>query len=247
MIAADAPSRFLADAPSRFVADAPSRFLADAPLWNGRQLSGNWDVIWYYTLQHARYTVLAVFLGFVVALPLAYLALRHRRTYPFLLTATNIVYSIPAITLFVMLAPSLGRTNDKPIVIAMALYTLVILVRNMVESIRAVPEPVLRAADGMGYRPVRRFVSVELPLALPGVIAGLRLATVSTVSLISVGGMIGRGALGRMFADGYQRRINIEIWAALFAVVALALLFDLIIYLAGRAATPWTRVRRAEA
>lgn len=229
------------------LADAPSRFVADAPLWNGRQLAGNWDVIWYYTVQHARYTVIAVALGFLVAVPAAYLALRHRRTYPVLLAVTNIVYSIPALTLFVILAPSLGRTNDKPIVVAMALYTLVILVRNLVESVRSVPEPVLRAADGMGYRPLRRFFAVELPLALPGVIAGLRLATVSTVSLISVGGMIGRGALGRMFADGYQRRINIEIWAALVAVVALALLFDLIIYLAGRAATPWTRVRRAEA
>ena len=101
----------------------------------------------------------------------------------------------------------------------MALYTLVILVRNIVEGIRAVPEPVLRAADGMGYRPFRRFVAVELPLALPGIVAGLRLATVSTVSLISVGAMIGRGALGRMFADGYQRQINVELWAALVATM----------------------------
>jgi osmoprotectant transport system permease protein len=214
-------------------------------LWSGRQLAGNWDVIWYYTLQHARYTILAVTLGFVVALPAAYLALRHRRAYPVLLVAANVLYAIPALTLFVILAPSLGRTNDKPIVIAMALYTLVILVRNLVESVRSVPEPVIRAADGMGYRRLRRFAGVEFPLALPGVIAGLRLATVSTVSLISVGGMIGRGALGRMFADGYQRRIDIEIWAALVSVVVLAIFFDLVIYLVGRAATPWARVRQA--
>jgi osmoprotectant transport system permease protein len=161
--------------------------------------------------------------------------------------STNVIYSIPALTLFVILAPWLGRTNDRPIVVAMALYTLVILVRNLVESLRSVPEPVLRAADGMGYRPLRRFVAVELPLALPGIIAGLRLATVSTVSLISVGGVIGRGALGRMFADGYQRRIDIEIWAALVAVVALALFLDFVIYLAGRAATPWARIHRAAA
>lgn len=223
------------------------RSIAAAPLWNGRQLSGNWDVIWYYSLQHARYTLIAVAIGFVLALPTAYLGVRYPRAYPALLAVTNIVYAIPALTLFIILAPAFGYTNDKPIVIAMALYTLVILVRNIVEAIRAVPEPVLRAADGMGYRPLRRFFAVELPLGLPGVVAGLRLATVSTVSLISVGAIIGRGALGRMFSDGFQRRINTEIWSALVAVVALALLFDVIIYLAGRSATPWTRVHRARA
>ena len=221
--------------------------LAAAPLWNGRQLEGNWDVIWYYTLQHARYTVLAVGLGFVCALPAAYLAVRHRGTYPVLLTITNVVYAIPALTLFVLLSPWLGRLNDKPIVVAMALYSLVILVRNIVEGVRAVPDAVLRAADGMGYRPFRRFAAVEFPLALPGIVAGLRLATVSTVSLISVGALIGRGALGRMFADGYQRHITVELWAAMIATISLALLFDLVIYATGRAITPWTRAREAHA
>jgi len=102
-------------------------------------------------------------------------------------------------------------------------------------------------ADAMGYRPFKRFYAVELPLALPGIVAGLRLATVSTVSLISVGAIIGRGGLGRMFSDGYVRRINIEIWSALVATMVLALVFDLIIYSAGRAATPWSRRTRAVA
>src|SRR5262249_14152844 len=121
--------------------------LASAPLWNGRQVSGNWDVIWYYTLQHARYTVLAVSLGFALSLPLSSAAVRRPGASPLLLPVTNIVYAIPSIALFVMLAPALGFTNDKPIVVAMTLYTLVILVRNTVEGVRAVPEPVLRAAD----------------------------------------------------------------------------------------------------
>ncbi len=220
---------------------------ASAPIWNGRQLAGNWDVIWFYGLQHARYTVLAVALGFAVAMPASYVASRFRGVYPVLLGGTNIVYAIPSLTLFAVLSPWLGWTNDKPIVVTMALYTLIILVRNIVESIRSVPESVLRAADGMGYRPLRRFVSVELPLAVPGIVAGLRLAAVSTVSLISVGAVIGRGALGRMFSDGFTRNIAVELWAALVAVVVLALLFDLAIYLAGRAATPWTRVRRGAA
>jgi len=222
--------------------------IADAaPLWNGRQVSGNWDVIWYYTLQHARYTVFAVTLGFLLALPLAYMAVRRQSTYPVLLAVTNVVYAVPALTLFVLLSPWLGYLSDKPIVIAMALYTLVILLRNTVEGIRAVPDSVIRAADGMGYRPFRRFAAVELPLATPGIVAGLRLATVATVSLISVGAVIGRGALGRMFADGYQRKINVELWSAMIATIALALFLDFVIYVVGRAVTPWTRVREARA
>jgi osmoprotectant transport system permease protein len=120
----------------------------------------------------------------------------------------------------------------------------VILVRNIVEAIRAVPPTVVAAADGMGYRPLARFGAVELPLAVPGIVAGLRLATVSTVSLISVGALIGRGGLGRLFADGRDRRITTELWAGLIAVVALALVLDALLVLVGRWATPWTRERR---
>ena len=156
--------------------------------------------------------------------------------------ATNVIYAIPSIALFVILGPWLGFTNDKPIVTAMTLYTLVILVRNIVESVRSVPDAVVRAADGMGYRRLHRFVTVELPLAVPGLVAGLRLATVSTVSLISVGALIGRGGLGRLFSDGRARRIVVELWAGLFAVVVLALVLDALLVLAGRWATPWRRV-----
>jgi osmoprotectant transport system permease protein len=124
------------------------------------------------------------------------------------------------------------------------LYTLVILVRNIVESVRSVPDAVVRAADGMGYRPLSRFVSVELPLALPGIVAGLRLATVSTVSLISVGALTGRGALGRLFSDGRARGIAVELWAGLIAVIVLALALDSLLLLAGRMLTPWRRAGR---
>jgi osmoprotectant transport system permease protein len=221
--------------------------IADVPIWSGPQLAGNWDVIRYYTLQHLRYTVVAVTLGTLLSLPLSYLATRRPSTYPVLLVATNVVYAIPSIALFVVLGPWLGFTNDKPIITAMVLYSLVILVRNIVESVRSVPGAVVRAADGMGYRSLRRFVTVELPLALPGIVAGLRLATVSTVSLISVGALIGRGALGRLFSDGRARGIAVELWAGLVAVIALALVLDALLLLAGRLATPWRRAERRRA
>lgn len=217
---------------------------AAPPSWDGAGLSGNWDVVWYYTQQHARYTLFALVLGMILALPLAFAAVRRPSLYPPLLVATNIIYAVPAITMFIVLSTWLGFLNDKPIIVAMALYTLVILVRSLVESIRAVPEHVVQAAEAMGYTSARRFVSVELPLALPGVVAGLRLAAVSTVSLISVGALIGRGAIGRMFTEGRQRRITTEIWSALVAVVVLALVLDLVIFVAGRAATPWIRAGR---
>jgi osmoprotectant transport system permease protein len=219
--------------------------IADAPIWSGKQLAGNWDVIWYYAQQHVRYTVIAVAIGTLLSIPLSLLAVRAPKTYPALLAATNAIYAIPSVALFVILSPALGFTNDKPIVTAMTLYTLVILVRNIVESIRSVPEAVVRSADGMGYRPLARFFTVELPLAIPGIVAGLRLAVVSTVSLISVGALIGRGGLGRLFKDGRDRHIVIELWSGVVAVVVIALVLDALLVLAGRTATPWMRAGRS--
>ena len=213
------------------------------PTWSGPQLEGNWDVIRYYLWLHVQYTVLAVLLGALLALPIGYCGFRWRRTYPPLLVMTNVIYAIPSVTMFVLLFPLFGITNDKPIVVAMALYTLVILVRSLVEGLRAVPPATITAATAMGYGGLRRFVAVELPLAMPSVIAGLRIATVSTVSLISVGGLIGRGALGRLFSDGFARDIEVEVRAAIVAIVALALTADLVVLVVGRILTPWTRAR----
>lgn len=212
-------------------------------IWSGHQLAGNWDVIWFYTLQHLRFTITAVTAGTIVSLPLAYLAVRFPGSYPAVLTITNVIYAIPSLALFIILSPAFGFTSDNPVIITMTLYTLVILVRNTVEAIRAVPTATVGAADGMGYRPLHRFVAVELPLAIPGIIAGLRLATVSTVSLISVAALVGRGALGRMLADGRRRGIVVELWASVIAIVSLAIVLDALLVLAGRVATPWTRPR----
>lgn len=221
------------------------RLAANPPYWNGPQLSGNWDVIRYYTAEHVRFTLIALVLGVVFAFPIAYLAVRRPIVYPPVLAITNVIYAIPSLALFALLGPLLGYTNDKPIVLAMALYTLVILVRNIVEGLRAVPGNVTDAATGLGYGRMRRFFGVELPLAVPTIIAGLRLATVSTISLITVGGAIGKGALGRMFSDGIERQIDNELWAGIVAVIVLALIADTLILALGRALTPWTRARAA--
>jgi osmoprotectant transport system permease protein len=219
--------------------------IASPPNWAGRQLAGNWDVIFYWARVHVRFTLIAVALGFALSLVLAYLAHRLPAVYPPLLAGTNIIYAIPSVVMFAMIAAVTGTLlSDTPVVLAMALYTTIILVRNITEGLRAVPPGVTDAAQAMGYRPLRRFAVVELPLALPSIVAGLRVATVSTVSLISVGALLGRGGLGRLFNDGFTRDIDIEVWAGVVAIVVLALVLDAVIVFVGRLATPWTRLKR---
>jgi len=220
--------------------------IATPPNWTGFRYAGNWDVIFYWTRVHVRLTVAAVLLGLAVSLVLAYVAHRRPAVYAPLLVLTNVVYAIPSVVMFALIATFTGTLlSDTPVVLAMALYTTVILVRNITEGLRAVPPGVVDAATALGYRPFRRFTTVELPLALPGIIAGLRVATVSTVSLISVGALVGRGGLGRLFNDGFNRRINEEVWAGAAAIVVLALVLDAVIVVGGRLATPWARRRAA--
>ncbi|MDQ1424943.1 MAG: osmoprotectant transport system permease protein [Acidimicrobiaceae bacterium] len=211
--------------------------------WNGHQLAGNWDVIRFYSLQHLRLSLISLVLGVTAAAPLILIARRSRRSYSVILAVTNVLYAIPSLTLFLILATVLGLLNDKPIVVALAIYTLTIIVRNTIEGLRAVSPYVVDAARAMGYRSTRQLVHVELPLAMPAIAAGLRVATVSTISLVSVAGIIGHGGLGQMFNDGFQRRIYVEVTAALVASVVLAVALDLLLYLGQRAVTPWARSR----
>jgi osmoprotectant transport system permease protein len=217
-----------------------------APTWSGDELSGNWDVLQYYALDHLRITFIALALGAVVAFPLGILGYRWRRAYPPILSVTNILYSIPSLALLVLLGTAFGEVlSDKPLIVTLAIYTLAILVRNLVEGLRAVPAEVKDAALAMGYTPRRQLFTVELPLALPAIIAGLRVATVSTVSLVSVGGAVGLGGLGFLFFHGYRRDLQTEIWAGIIASVVLAVVLDIVIVVVGRALTPWARKRAA--
>jgi osmoprotectant transport system permease protein len=215
--------------------------------WNGHQLAGNWDVITHYSMQHLRLSLISLLLGVAAAAPLILIARRSRRAYSVILAVTNVLYAIPSLTLFLILATVLGLLNDKPIVVALALYTLTIIVRNTIEGLRAVSPYVVDAARAMGYRSTRRLVRVELPLAMPAIAAGLRVATVSTISLVSVAGIIGHGGLGQMFNDGFQRRIYVEVTAALVASIMLAVSLDLLLYIGQRAITPWARSRAVAA
>jgi osmoprotectant transport system permease protein len=213
-----------------------------APTWSGDQMSGNWDVLLYYTLDHLRITLLALALGTIVAFPLALAAYRWGNSYPPILAVTNALYSIPSLALITLLGALFGEIlSDNPLIVTLAIYTLAILVRNIVEGLRAVPAEVSDAALAVGYTPRRRLFRVQLPLALPAIIAGFRVATVSTVSLVTVGGVLGLGGLGFMFFHGYRRDLGSEIWAGIIASVLLALVLDAVIVVIGKMLTPWAR------
>jgi osmoprotectant transport system permease protein len=195
---------------------------------------------------HLRITVIALVLGAVVAFPLGLAGYRWRRSYPAILGVSNVLYTIPSLSLIVLLGLGfgLGLLNDKPLIVALAIYTLAILVRNLVEGLRAVPDPVIDAASGVGYTPLRRLLGVELPLALPAIFAGLRVAAVSTISLVSVGGVLGRGGLGFLFFEGYRRNRPTEIVAGIVASILLAVVVDLVLVFSRWAMTPWNRTAR---
>jgi osmoprotectant transport system permease protein len=220
---------------------------ASPPSWSGFGFDGNWDVVWYYTVVHLRITAIALVLGAVVAFPLGLVGYRRRRSYPVILSVTGVLYTIPSLSLLVLLGLGfgLGLLNDKPLIVALAIYTLAILVRNLVEGLRAVPDSVKEAATGVGYTPRRSLFAVELPLAVPAIIAGLRVAAVSTISLVSVGGVLGRGGLGFLFFEGYRRNRTSEIVAGIAASVVLALVVDLGLVLTRRVLSPWTPARAA--
>jgi osmoprotectant transport system permease protein len=218
---------------------------ARPPAWSGFGLEGNWDVVWYWTLVHLRITVIALVLGAVVALPLGLAGYRWRRSYAGILGVSNVLYTIPSLSLIVLLGLGfgLGLLNDRPLIVALAIYTLAILVRNLVEGLRAVPDHVIDAASGVGYTPLRRLLAIELPLAVPAIFAGLRVAAVSTISLVSVGGVLGRGGLGYLFFEGYRRNRPNEILVGIAASILLAVAVDGALVLSRRALTPWIRAR----
>jgi osmoprotectant transport system permease protein len=207
-------------------------------------LDRNWDTVFEALGEHARITFSALALGVLIAFPLGLAAFHWRRAYPPVLVATEILYTIPSLALFVLLINVFG-IGTAPVVIGLAVYSLVILVRNLVEGLRAVAPEISGAATAMGYGDLRRLLAVELPLAAPALVAGLRAAAVSTISLVSVGALIGVGGLGQLFINGFQVDNATAVWTGIVATILFALVVDGLIVGAGRLLTPWTREARA--
>ncbi|MET0133089.1 MAG: ABC transporter permease [Kibdelosporangium sp.] len=197
--------------------------------------------------QHLVISLIPVVLGLVVSIPLGWVANRWAVARAILVPVAGILYTIPSLVLFVFLPVLLGTRILDPVnvIIALTVYTVALLVRSVADALAAVPPQVIAAANAMGYKPFRRFAGVELPLAVPVLIAGLRVATVSNISLASVGALIGVQQLGSLLTDGYGLENYPEIVAAIVLIVLLALLFDGILLVIGKLLTPWTRPGKA--
>lgn len=195
---------------------------------------------------HALLSVAPVVLGLVVAVPLGWLARRHRYAYGPLVTAAGLLYTIPSLALFVLLPAVLGTRILDPVnvVVALTVYTVALLVRVVADGLAAVPPDVEQSAAAMGYGSLQRLFAVELPIAVPVIVAGLRVATVSNVSLVSVSALLGVPQLGQLFTLGFQRFVTEPIVLGILGCVLLAVVFDVLIVLGGRLLTPWRRAVR---
>ena len=203
------------------------------------------DVLSQRTGEHLLVTLIAVAAGFVVSFGLALAVRRYPRIYAPILAVSSILYSIPSIALFVLFIPITGLSLLTA-EIALVSYTLVILVRNIVTGLRGVPPDVIEAARGLGYTDAQRLWRVEVPIALPIIVAGLRIATVTTIGLVTVATLIGMGGLGYLIVNiGVERRFPTATITGVVIVVLLSTVVDLALQLLQRRLTPWAKAREA--
>ena len=203
----------------------------------------NLGLIWGRTLDHIVLSLPPIVLCFVIAVPLGWLARRYTISRGVILTGAGLLYAVPSLPLFFVLPAVIGTGLRSPlnVIIALTLYGVALMVRVVSDGLDSVDADVRQSATAMGYSGWTRFWQVELPLAGPVLLAGMRVVAVSTVSLVTVGAVIGVQSLGSLFTDGFQRGIQAEIIAGLVATVGLALLFDGALVLLGRILMPWTR------
>jgi osmoprotectant transport system permease protein len=217
---------------------------AGNPWFSWSYIRDNGDTLWDALVDHVAITVWSVAIAVAIAVPLAVLAYWVRPLATPILTSASVLYTIPSLALLAFLAPFLG-TGRTPVVTALVMYALIILIRNALTGLQQVPGDVREAATAMGYSRVARLWRVELPLALPAILTGLRLATVSTVALVTVGSIVGsQGGLGSLILNGFRASLyKAQILTATLACVLLALTFDLLLVGLTWALTPWTRRR----
>ena len=209
-------------------------------------LGNNLDLIAALTVQHIRLAIPPILLGFIVSIPLGWLAYRFTLTRGLLLTLAGLLFTIPSLALFVILPPLLGISflSEANVTIALTIYAVAIMSRSVADALESVDPDIRQSATAIGYGSWRRFWTVEFPLAGPVILAGLRVAAVSTISLVTVGILIGVDSLGYLFTNGFQRRIVIESLSGVVMVVVIALVVDALLVLLGRVLMPWTRAQK---
>ena len=221
-----------------------SMVAAGEPFIRWQWIGDHLGLIWQQTLQHLWLTFLAVTIGAAISIPVGIYAHRHRRVYAPVTFVSGLLYTIPSLALFVLLLPITGLTTLTA-EIGLVSYTLLILIRNTVAGLDSVPPDVREAASGMGYTRRQLLWGVEMPLALPAIMAGIRIATVTTISLATVAAFIGVGGLGQPIFNAIQSGFKTQFVAAGLLAVALALVADALLVLLQRMLAPWMRARRA--
>jgi osmoprotectant transport system permease protein len=207
-------------------------------------IPANSSQIWQLTWENAKLGVLPAFYGLIISLPLGIVCARLRWFYPPVLSVVTVIYAIPSLGLWIALIPYYGLT-DTTVIIGLTAYSLCVIVPNVVAGLRGVPSPVRQSATAMGYGALRRLILVELPLAVPVIIAGLRIAVVSSIALATLGQLIGVSSLGYFFIDGLQRDFPTEIYVSMFLVIVLAVVCDLVLVGVRWVLTPWLTQRSA--
>lgn len=216
--------------------------------WFGTQYISDYsDDIIAALQEHVVITIAAVVLGLLLSIPLALAAQRSRLAEGAILGTAGVIYAIPSISLLLILYAwlDLGLTSWT-VIVALTLYNVLILVRNVLTGLRGVPDEAKEAAAGMGFGTVRRILRVELPLALPGITAGTRIATVNTVALVTIGFAVGHGGVGEIITSGFQNNLyRQQVLVGVVLVVLLAVVFDLLLLGIQWLLTPWTRAEAA--
>jgi osmoprotectant transport system permease protein len=206
-------------------------------------IGSNAGLIWERVLEHVALSAPPIVIGFLISIPLGYWASRSRVARSVLLVVGNIVYTIPSLALIVLVPVVLGLPLLTPVnvIVALTLYALALMVRTAADAFASVPRDVASSATSIGFSPIQRFFSVELPLAGPVLLASVRVVSVSTVSLVSVGAVIGVDNLGSFFTDAFQRSFPTEAIVGIVTVLIVAAVFDVVLNLLGRALMPWRR------
>ena len=195
---------------------------------------------------HALVAGIPLVVGLIVALPLGWVAQRDPRLAPLVVGGSGLLYTIPSLALFILMPLVLGTKilDALNVYVAMTIYTVALLVRTVADGLSSVPDSTRQAATAMGYRGAGRAFAVDLPLAVPVIASGLRVAAVSNVSIVIVASLIGYPQLGYYLTDGYERAFPLEIGVGIVGCLVLALIFDTVIRTGAWALTPWQRAGR---
>jgi osmoprotectant transport system permease protein len=204
----------------------------------------NIEQIIMLTRDHILLSIPPILLGFVLAVPIGYIAHRYRVSRGVLLTVSGLLYTIPSLALVVAMPAILGTKILDPLnlIATLTIYAIALMVRTAADAFDSVSPDVRQSATAMGYGPWSRFWKVELPLAGPVLLAGLRVVSASTVSLVTLGALVGLSGLGYLFTDGYQRSFATEIFTGVVLTVVIAVVFDLLLILLGRVVLPWAKI-----